>query len=418
MELNSVYIKNYKGINDLTLKLDGKNTVLYGENGTGKTTLMTALTTIFYPIMNKLAVKKRLNSVLTISDDDITYGASRSTIEVEINIGGEIFHFDIRKDRRKDKWNNNTNLEIISSKFSDMVYDINIPAPVFINYGVHRAVFDVPLRIRNGHDEFNIITAYENCLSSNTDFRTFFEWYRNQEDIVNENKTRNNFDYTNYQLKAVQDAIYDFLPGFSDLRVSRSPRLRMIITKENQNIEVSSLSDGEKCLLAMVGDLARRMAIANPMSKRPLDTSGIVLIDEIELHLHPSWQRRIIPNLQKTFPNIQFIITTHSPQVLGEIEDANIFRFRKNERMLQYDVMNSLYGLDSNLILEQFMGVDKEDGEIKNRIRKLYDAIDHSELDVAKKLLDNLLTVLPNYHSDLVKAAILIRRGKQDDKDK
>jgi predicted ATP-binding protein involved in virulence len=85
------------------------------------------------------------------------------------------------------------------------------------------------------------------------------------------------------------------------------------------------LSDGEKCLLAMVGDLARRLAIANPDYPDALQGEAIVLIDEIELHLHPSWQRNIIPALKRTFPKCQFIITTHSPQVLSYIQPKNIY---------------------------------------------------------------------------------------------
>lgn len=83
------------------------------------------------------------------------------------------------------------------------------------------------------------------------------------------------------------------------------------------NLDVLQLSDGEKCTLALFGDIARRLAIANPSLDDPLQGDGVVLIDELELHMHTSWQRKVISMLKKTFPNIQFIITTHSPQILG-----------------------------------------------------------------------------------------------------
>ena len=75
----------------------------------------------------------------------------------------------------------------------------------------------------------------------------------------------------------------------------------------------------KKSLLALVGDIARRLILANPSLENPLYGEGIVLIDEIELHLHPKWQREVINKLREVFPNIQFILTTHSPQVISEI---------------------------------------------------------------------------------------------------
>ena len=99
----------------------------------------------------------------------------------------------------------------------------------------------------------------------------------------------------------------------------------MLINKNGLDLPVNTLSDGEKCLFSLVGDLARRLALANPNLTDPLQGSGIVLIDEIDLHLHPAWQRKIVGQLKDTFPNCQFIITSHSPQVLGELPASDIF---------------------------------------------------------------------------------------------
>ena len=112
----------------------------------------------------------------------------------------------------------------------------------------------------------------------------------------------------------------------ANLRVVRKPRLEMKIDKENISLNVSQMSDGEKCTLALLGDLARRLALANPMKENPLLGEGIVLIDEVELHMHPSWQRKVLYTLKETFPNIQFIVTTHSPIILSEAdENYNVF---------------------------------------------------------------------------------------------
>jgi predicted ATP-binding protein involved in virulence len=161
------------------------------------------------------------------------------------------------------------------------------------------------------------LDAYEQSLMGvRISFNRFFNWFKDLEDLENE-LFRYDSNYVDRQLKAVRKAI-DSLLGeeLSNLRIRRSP-LRMTMIKKSYELIINQLSDGEKGLLAMAGDLARRLAIANPGLSDPLEGKGIVLIDEIELHLHPKLQREIIPSLKDTFPNCQFIITTHSP-----VEDA------------------------------------------------------------------------------------------------
>lgn len=107
----------------------------------------------------------------------------------------------------------------------------------------------------------------------------------------------------------------------------------------------------------LFGDLARRMALANPSMPNPLEGEGVVLIDEIDLHMHPSWQRKVMGVLKKTFPNIQFIVTTHSPQVLGELnEDYNIFVLYQRDKNTVGRKYDSFIGWDSNVLLEEVMG--------------------------------------------------------------
>lgn len=107
----------------------------------------------------------------------------------------------------------------------------------------------------------------------------------------------------------------------------------------------------------LFGDLARRMALANPSMPNPLEGEGVVLIDEIDLHMHPSWQRKVMGVLKKTFPNIQFIVTTHSPQVLGELnEDYNIFVLYHQDKCIVGRKYDSFIGWDSNVLLEEVMG--------------------------------------------------------------
>ena len=135
---------------------------------------------------------------------------------------------------------------------------------IFANYGTNRLVLDIPLRIRT-HHTFDIYSSFEKAIENKIDFRTFFEWYRSQEDYENEHKIESgDLNYQDRALKAVRIAIMSMLDDCSNLRVARRPRLEMKIDKGNISLNVSQMSDGEKCTMALFGDLARRLALANP----------------------------------------------------------------------------------------------------------------------------------------------------------
>jgi predicted ATP-binding protein involved in virulence len=125
-----------------------------------------------------------------------------------------------------------------------------------------------------------------------------------------------------------------------------------VIEKGGEKLKIDQLSDGEKMLLLVVSDLARRLSIANPGMEDSLQGNGVVLIDEVDLHLHPQWQREVIPALGKTFPNCQFITTTHSPQVLSNVEKENIL-ILEDYRIVENTPFT--YGRDSNSILYDLM---------------------------------------------------------------
>jgi predicted ATP-binding protein involved in virulence len=107
----------------------------------------------------------------------------------------------------------------------------------------------------------------------------------------------------------------------------------------------NQLSQGEKSLI-LVGDIARRLAMMNPKLDNPLLGKGIILIDEIDMHLHPQWQRSIIQRLQTTFPNCQFILTTHSPLVISDTQNILVYDLDGQELMLYHHCMGKMqYGI-------------------------------------------------------------------------
>lgn len=126
-------------------------------------------------------------------------------------------------------------------------------------------------------------------------------------------------------LSHIKSAFSAFLPDLNDMRVSYSSNdIKLLLDKNKTTLEVQQLSQGEKSILTLIGDIARRLVLLNPSMKNPLHGNGILLIDEIDLHLHPTWQQGIVSNLQKVFPNLQMILTTHSPQVLSTVDASSI----------------------------------------------------------------------------------------------
>jgi predicted ATP-binding protein involved in virulence len=274
------------------------------------------------------------------------------------------------------------------------------------------------------------LDGYDNSLSQGVDFRRFFEWFREREDTENEsgvpedvlNQLRPIMAETNQdvwrwlnernasakdrQLTAVRTAIGRFMPHMDNLRVRRRPRLYMAVDKNGETLNVAQLSQGEKSLMALVGDIARRLAMLNPALENPLAGDGIVLIDEVDLHLHPSWQRRLCERLTETFPNCQFVLTTHSPLVISDCKNVLIYTLANGElRQLP-----SQYGQDANTVLLDVMNTSIRNEKIDTELNDLLDAIQDSKLTEAQQLLAELSEELPVNHLELVKAKLLLRK--------
>jgi predicted ATP-binding protein involved in virulence len=407
-------MQSFRGIGDLTLNFDETEpTVFIGINGVGKSSILDCLAILLSRFSS--AIQHSTASGRLFTEEDIKNDKNETHNEIITDFESQSFTWSltkVKKGRMKDTSTHLSEINKIAENIkhkssSSLSEEYNLP--VIIYYSTNRAVLDIPLKIRKQHS-FEQIDTYENALSgTGSEFRIFFEWFRKQEDLENELRLENNPDYRDKQLEAVRQAISSLIPNFTKLRVRRSP-LRMTLQKDGEELIVNQLSDGENCLLAMVGDLARRLAIANPGLKNPLYGFGVVLIDEIELHLHPKWQREIIPALTRTFPNCQFIVTTHSPQVIGEIKPQGIYILDKTDTGIIAKRPESSYGRDSNQILEDLMDVPERPQEIKQDLLQLFRLIDAGDLEAAKELRGELAEKIGENEAQFVKADILIRR--------
>jgi predicted ATP-binding protein involved in virulence len=211
------------------------------------------------------------------------------------------------------------------------------------------------------------------------------------------------------ELQTVTKAIEQFLPEYTHLQVKRVPRPHILIDKKGVPFNLDQLSDGEKNLIALVGDIARRLAIANPKKNRPLEGEGIILIDEIALHLHPKWQRLVVPNLLKIFPNCQFFISTHSPQVISHVKSENVFLLEQGENGLNYTRADETYGMSLDRVVELVMDDESRPDEVRKDLDKLFEMIERKKLDEAKKMVSSLKKDMKT-DPDIMRAETLIRR--------
>jgi predicted ATP-binding protein involved in virulence len=242
-------------------------------------------------------------------------------------------------------------------------------------------------------------------------FEAFSKWFKETEDLENEQRlTGSNNQYRHPVLEVTRRATYSLLgEGYNNLTFKRLID-KLTIKKLDREIAVNLLSDGEKSLLAMVGHLSRKLAEYNPDLINPLEASALVLIDEIELHLHPAWQRMIIPRLTQTFPNCQFIVTTHSPQVLSHVHPDCIHILDYDGDKVVVKRPDSSYGLDSNRILEDILGVSKRPQEIQDRMSELFRNINNNDLESAKEIIRELGGKIGMSEPELVKAEATIKR--------
>ena len=416
MKVKSLTLRSFRGIDDLTLDFAPNVTVLIGNNGVGKSSILDALAISFTQFVEKLSeVGMEISQKFQYSD--IINSFTQSTLQMSVDCLGEQTWIATR-DRFTDESTFSAAEgsippeEVASSFLRNLLNNHRANLPLIVYYPVSRGVTSISLESSLNFLEEQAgsaqTLAYDHSLpAGQSSFSDFFQWFKIREDLENEVRLEEDSSYRDHQLKAVRDAIYSFSPGFSNLRVRRSP-LRMIVEKFGELV-VNQLSDGEKGLLAMVGDLARRLAIANPGLPDPLQGEGVVLIDEIELHLHPEWQRRIIPSLTQTFPNCQFIITTHSPQILGEIQNGIVYRLSSSPKGIVAEKMQT-YGRDSNQILEDIMDVSERSPTFKNDLRRLFRLIEDGKLDEAKRLQQELENSIQYDEPEFAKSDALIRR--------
>ncbi|MEZ8941533.1 retron Ec78 anti-phage system effector ATPase PtuA [Vibrio alginolyticus] len=452
--LNSLKLINFKGFEhlDISFSQKGNTTVLVGNNGSGKSTVLDAIQKTLTHLSSRLTTRSYNGE--QIDEIEIANGDDFSTIIPTFTINSVRFSLELSQSRplievkKKSKFSEINELGSILRLANSSTP--NFSFPLLASYTVERANDVTTKDIEESEEILNNHTwdkskAYSKSLTGKADFKLFFRWFKEQIEQENEDssemlalraqikskqkeldspllkalmsdknasesaqalvnsyakdleilKTKLNAqsDINSKSLDIVRSAIYKFLPDFSDLKLRRNP-LDMTIKKGEEVLSVLQLSQGEKSLLALVADIARRLTLLNPGVDNPLDGTGLVLIDEIDLHLHPQWQQNIVSRLEATFKNLQFIVTTHSPQVCHTVDSDNIWLLKNGTK---FKAPKGMRGAVSSWVLESLFEVDKRPPEdsitilLQNYKKIVYDNKYDSEqaLKFRKELIDH-----------------------------
>ncbi len=360
MKIKSFEINNYTCFDKISFDLDERLTVFVGANGSGKTSILNAISA--YSSFYEYGSGSSINKIMTMSMAKEKKGSKISAFcSLVSNDFASDFHADTKVYKNNILKSFTITPECVESKINKLLTSSHRCS--FAYYTSKRVLPD-NVSIKVSHNKVSVQSAFTNNTSPQIDFEASAGWFLQKDNeearII---RDRGDLNYKIPELQAVRDAISQALEDYTNPRMLGTPPELVVYKAEDKNFEqpftVNQLSDGYRTMLALIIDLARRMAVVNVETvfeegKSVLDSNALVLIDEIELHLHPSWQQKVLPSLLKIFPNAQFVVTTHSPQVISSIEPKHL-RILKDNQVVSTEA--NTYGAESIRILNEIFGV-------------------------------------------------------------
>ena len=341
--------------------------MLVARNGAGKSSILDALAISLgafitrIPNVSGISQKETDFRVLT---DGSKPPYSRVTCET---IDGIVWDRTERRDKTRKTTKQvpsghglkelNEYVDSIVDKFNE---NIEVEFPIIAYYGTGRGVFEVPKRKRGFKGSFTRYDSYDEALESKANFKKFIEYFYSLENFESgKQRELKSFDYQRPELRAIRQAVEAFMPEFSNPRMSYPAGIMVDWERDDgvYPLRVEQLSDGYRIALVMVMDIAARMAEANPEGSNPLAVPGVVLIDEVELHLHPGWQQKILLDLTRVFPGVQFIVSTHSPHVIATARPEQLRVIEWNGSEAELVELKFSEGAENALIVERILGV-------------------------------------------------------------
>lgn len=415
MIINRLKVTQLRAFDEAEFAFNSAMNLLVGVNGVGKSTVLDALRILLSQVIKELSAPRL--KTLTFTQDDITIGRDFLTAEISFDTGGvsylvhnqreeyvpnkaregEVRHQTLETPDR-EKWIF-TDLNLNEKKFAQQLRrDKQQPLALF--FSSHRSLTNVAAAKGKGE---GIASAVKDALEPRElRLQEIADWWLAREALAKED-----VKYAR-PLEALQDAVSVFLEGYGNLRAVSKPKPTLLIDKAGITLDVRQLSEGERGVLALVLELTTRLSKANQHLENPArDGTAIVLIDELDLHLHPRWQRTIVSRLIETFPKCQFIATTHSPQIVGEVSPEQIYILQADgEKPFKPD--QSL-GMDTNWILRRLMETDERDPKTNEELKAIADLVEKEEYVEAQQKIDALRDELGDF-TELIRLQTRIDR--------
>lgn len=418
MLLKEVAIENFRIIDRCKFEFDSKFNLIIGNNGTGKTALLEAISVGlggFLAGMNDIKTihfskddVRRIGTLIGEGSYNIKYFTPTS---VECVIEGKknnIIHWTRTKSSVKSS--RTTTPKNISYYANDLVNDNESILPIICYQSAGRMWSQKRDKWQDVFKgDYSRSVGYTDCLATESNIKLLTNWCKKMEEI-SWKQDRKIAEY-----EEVKKAIGRFMAILEKHDVNSTifydkRTMELVYSSEGEMIPVRLMSTGYRSLIGMIADIAYRMAVLNPNLKDQIieKTDGIILIDEIDLHIHPKWQWSIVDALMRTFPSIQFIATTHSPIIIASCRDKNIISlFDADSSTSAIEVGSntnkSPYGWQVNDVLKKFMNVDERQPEIKGKLkkikeltlRKIKNELNDSELLELKCIKEELYSNLP-----------------------
>lgn len=415
MKLKKLVLENFRLFKNLEIDFPDSNVIaLIGNNGGGKTSVLDAVSKTMGGLIKELDLKYA-NNEDTINNSDVKIQETKASTfgdyefcnkRVTVNCRQENYYEGFI-DVEPDSWYkcNNDKIKPSSSVFPILVY-YRVNRTTTINKGTFHKIIEPAS------------AAYSDALDAKTSsFSKFEDWFINELTIENEYIVKHSdFSFQLPSLKNVRSAFKLFLGklganAITDIRIDRDANAidfnidnnpYAVVIKNNEELRLGQLSAGEKMILYMVSDIARRLTIANSHSENALQGEGIVLIDELDLHLHPKWQREIVKALTTTFPNVQFIFTTHSPLIISGIRRENLIVLNDGEIIPSTELPN-VYSGTADEIIEQIQfakfNIDEFEEERKE-IDLLFNKMDFEKAAIKLDALKKKVNANPKWLKD------------------
>ena len=370
--------------------------------GSGKTTILEGITKGFVPVLR--TINAEAMKECNLANKDIRNGANGTTVTLGITLDGEKYVWTNRRRLSSQQpFENNGDVKVedvkslkeLKAKYSQCVEERKLP--LILYYGTDRIIREVPQRghIRN----FQVTDALRNCFDNVNYFRDFYDWFKTEEDIELRG-LRENPEYKNPKLNCVRTALERMIKGYSNLRIELVPARMVMTNVDGVDLQIDQLSGGYKAVLSVIADIAKRLSMANPDSQNPLEEDAVILIDELDLHLHPKWQKEIVDDLKRTFPNCQFIVSTHSPFVIQSLNAEELFDIKT----MQYAEEEGSYkGWSIEAIQEHKMGVEPKISIFNQYLEEFSSAMDDENYEKAKTLYKELKEMVsPGSHESKI----------------